>query len=481
LRNHKILLIEPPFYRLFKETYALVRYPLSLGFLAASIKASTDWDVMAYNADFAPASDPFEVKYFKGEGFARYRKLLSDALHPVWQEIRYVISAYKPAIVGISAKSPTFASALLVARIAKEIDPGTIVIAGGPHPSAVFSRVSYATSKNRHPLSPVNDCPDIDLFVAGEGEATIVELLQALERGAGPDKVSGIVYRKEGAFVATRPAKPVENLDVLPFPHQYAPHVLKDFETYPLSAFSNLFAVRGCPFNCLFCGSKNLWGRKVRFRSPEHVTAEISSLRSMGIHAVHFDDDTFGVTAQYLQSLCRAIKSSCPGLEWSCEIHVHLVNDVNISCMKEAGCSMIQLGIESGNNEILKETRKGFTVEEALAACATIRSRGIDLQTFFMAGFPQETERSINDTLKVIEDIECSKVIYSIFTPYPGTEAFDLCQDRGMIPEDYDPSFYSHQSPENCFCAGLSRERFRRISLRIEEIVVQKNAAGRKV
>ncbi|MCX5812312.1 MAG: radical SAM protein [Proteobacteria bacterium] len=480
MKNHKILLIEPPFYRLFKETYGLVRYPLSLGYLAASIKAGTDWDVMAYNADFTPASDSFEVTYFKSEGFTRYRRLLSDTSHPVWQGIRDVISGYAPAVVGISAKSSTFTSVLRVAGIAKAINPEVVIVVGGPHPSALFSKAfdpKWAKDNWAKGMEAGGEvfCRDIDIFVVGEGEETIVALLDALERHKSPGRIRGIVYGNGEELIATLPGRPVKNLDVLPLPYQYAPHVLKDYEIYPLSAFSNIFATRGCPYHCLFCGSRNIWGRGVRFRSPRNVVEEILYLRNIGINDIHFDDDTFGVTTPYLQTLCRTIKSSCPGLSWSCEIHVNLVNDKNISIMKEAGCFMIQLGIESGNNEILKEVRKGFTIEEALVACNIIRNHGINLQTFFMAGFPQETEASLKDTAKVIEEIECEKIIYSIFTPYPGTEAFELCQDKGMITPDYDPSLYCHQSPENCFCANISPERFSKLSSRIEEMVVQKN------
>ena len=473
--NRRILLIEPPFYRLFKETYALVRYPLSLGYLAASVKTKTDWDVMVYNADFAASSDLFEVTYFKSEGFLRYRRTLFDPTHRIWQEIRDIISDFAPTVVGISAKSSTFASVLRVAGIAKEINPGTIVVVGGPHPSAIFSKVSDRKGAENSLTSYRN----IDYFIVGEGEETIVELLQAFEKGVDPIDVCGTACREKNGFFMNPIRRPTEDLDALPFPHQYVSEVLKDYKIYPLSAFSNIFAVRGCPYQCFFCGSRNIWGKNVRFRSPKNIVEEILKLRSMGINDIHFDDDTFGATNQYLESLCKALKSSCPGIKWSCEIHVRLVNDKNISLMKEAGCNLIQLGIESGNNGILKEIRKGFTIEAALTACRLIKAHDMELETFFMVGFPQETEVSLNDTARVIESIECEKIIYSIFTPYPGTEAFELCKANGLIVADYDPYLYNHQSPENCFCINMSPERFKEMSFRIEEIVVQKNRAAR--
>ncbi len=465
LRMKKILLIEPLFYRLFKKTYALVKYPLSLAYLAAAIKTKTSWDVRVYNADFAPISDPFEVTYFKGKGFVHYLENLNNASANIWQEVRSVIAAYGPSVVGISAKSANFASAVRIAHIAKEICPETRVVVGGPHPTTAGDKIL--------------DCADIDMVVAGEGEQTLVELLHAFERGIEPDTVPGLIFRKGNRPVSTPTRKFIADLDSLSFPHRHAREVLQDYEAYPLSAFSSIFATRGCPFNCLFCGSKNIWGRKTRFRSPDHVGQEIIQLKEMGIDRVHFEDDTFGVTERYLRAICDTIKRVCPGIHWSCELHVRLASDENISHMKEAGCAMIQLGFESGNDEILKAIRKGFTVSDALTACRTIRNHGVHLQTFFMGGFPQETEDSLNDTLKVIEALTCDKVIYSIFTPYPGTEAFDLCHKMGSIPINYDPSLYNHQSPENCFCLHLSPEKFTLLSSRIEEIVVSKNRMGR--
>lgn len=465
LRMKRILLIEPPFYRLFKKTYALVKYPLSLAYLAAAVKSKTSWDVRVYNADFAPTSDPFEVTYFKGKGFAQYLENLRNTSGNIWREVQSVIAAYSPSVVGISAKSANFASAVQVARLVKEMFPETVVVVGGPHPTTVRDKIL--------------DCADIDIVVVGEGEQTLVELLEVLERSIEPDTVPGLIFRKGNQPVSTPARKFIADMDSLSFPHSHARELLHDYEAYPLSAFSSIFATRGCPFNCLFCGSKNIWGRKTRFRSPDHVGAEIIQLKEMGIDWVHFEDDTFGVTEQYLRAICDTIRRVCPGIHWSCELHVRLASDENISLMKASGCAMIQLGFESGNNEILKAIRKGFVVSDALNACRTIRNHGIRLQTFFMGGFPQETEDSLNDTRNVIEALTCDKVIYSIFTPYPGTEAFDLCRKMGLIPNNYDPSLYNHQSPENCFCLHLSPEKLFHISSRIEEIVVSKNQMGR--
>jgi len=463
--QHKILLIGPPFYRLFKETYSLHRYPLSLDYLAGTIKKETDWGIMAYNADFSPQFEAFKASYFAGAGFDNYLNNLKDLSGRVWAEIKSTILEYKPTVVGISAMSQSFASARIVAKLAKEVNEQIIVIVGGPHASMVKSEVL--------------NCPDIDIGVKGEGENTIVELLNAIEARREFDSIQGICYRKGKQIVENGPREFIKDLDSLCFPHESAPEVLKDHDQYPLTAFASIFAIRGCPHNCFFCGSREIWSRKVRFRSPENVIREIKSLQKMGLKAIHFDDDTFGVNKKYINDLCNALLTHCPGLKWSCELHVRLADEQTISLMKAAGCRSIQIGIESGNNEILRAMRKNITIEESLAACEAIRKHGIGLQAFFMVGFPQETEETLNDTVTAMKKVKCDHLVYSIFTPYPGTEAFGFCKEKGLIGDDYDVSLYYHKSPANCFCTNITLERFRMLASKVEEMVDRKNYIGR--
>lgn len=461
----KILLIEPPFYRLFKDTYSLVKYPLSLGYLAGMIKRETRWDVMAYNADFSAKTESIKVSHMAGRGFDNYLHNLKDPSKAIWKEVKTTIKDYGPSVIGISAKSQNFSSACMIAKLAKEIDDNIIIIVGGPHPSMV------------HP--DILKCRHIDLAVAGEGENTIVELLGVIGSGKGFEGIKGIIYRKDGKVLENPPREPISDLDTLCFPHETAKYVLRDYDKYPLSAFKSIFSARGCPYNCMFCGSRNVWGRKVRFRSVGNVVKEIKSLQDMGLKFVHFDDDTFGVSKAHITELCNSLIRDCLGLKWSCEIHVKLVDDKTISLMKKAGCYSIQLGVESGNNKILRDIRKGITIEEAIKASRIIKKRGIELAVFFIIGFPQETEETLNDTINAIKKIRCDTAIYSIFTPYPGTEMFEFCREKGIIKKDFDPSMYNHQSPANNFCMNISHKRFRALASKIEQVVDRKNSAAR--
>ena len=458
----KLLLIEPPYYRLYKDTYSLSVYPLALGYLAAVAQRDTDWDVAAYNADFSPRDEPLQVSRLTGAGYDNYLRLLRTPDDPFWRGVQERIREQAPDVVGISAKSQNFASACVVAELVKKINRDITVIMGGPHPTLVGPEAL--------------DCEHIDVAVRGEGEQTLLELLGEIQKERKLENVNGVVFRRNGDIVETAPRAYIQDLDALPFPNDSAPRALVDFDKYPPSAFGNIFALRGCPYNCFYCGSRNIWSRKVRFRSPENVLEEIRGVHQLGADVVTFQDDTFGVTKNYIRELCETIIEKMPDLKWQCEIHVKLVEPDTVELLKRAGCRMVFLGVESGNDNILKKIRKGYTIDEAHRAVDMIKKQGIDVYAFFMVGFPWETEDSLNDTIHAMRTIRSDVLVYSIFTPYPKTEAFEYCLEKGLVDERFDVSLYNHQSPANCFIEDMDPEKFRRAMERVEKMVDRKNS-----
>jgi anaerobic magnesium-protoporphyrin IX monomethyl ester cyclase len=454
--NRKILIIDPPFQRLYKPTYSSTIYPLALGYLASAVRDNTDWGVVTYNADFCKESETFQLTDLVS-GFDDYQSALNDMSHPVWQEIKEYIQKYRPNVVGVSTKTQNYIAACNIARISKLIDKNIITVLGGAHPSMVGEGAL--------------ECEAIDVAVIGEGEITLVELLNAIDSDCGFHEVYGIVYRMGVDVIKTQPRAFIENLDVLGYPYTYAATTLKDFHLYPKEAFKYVFAIRGCPYGCTFCGSKNIWSRKVRYRSPENVAYEIKLLYDQGINPVHFHDDTFGISREYIFNLCREIHKNCPKLFWSCEIHANLVDEEVISTMRRSGCYFIQMGVESGNNAILDKIKKKITVEKCERAADIIMREGIVLQLFFMVGFPDETFDSIEDTKKAMLRINPDQIIYSIFTPYPGTALFDQLKFTGVIGDSFDVSLYNHQSPNNHFSVAIPKDEFRRVASEIERIV----------
>jgi radical SAM superfamily enzyme YgiQ (UPF0313 family) len=450
----RLLLIEPPFRRLYHPEASLNKLPLSLGYLAGAVRSRRpDWEVRIYNADFAPQDVPLDYQYFAGPGYERFRRTLNDPGAPIWKEIENTIARFRPAVVGITTKSQNYLSACLIAKIVKSLDPDIPVVIGGPHPSLAGTEVLRE--------------PAIDMAAMGEGEETLVEILEAVQGRRSLSSITGLVYRDGGRAVANPPRPYLGDLDTLAFPITVAQTSLIDYEKYPPEAFKYIFGVRGCPYACTFCGSRYIWGRNVRFRSPQNIVAEMREIQKVGVNYIHFDDDTFGVRKSFIRDLCREIKDRGAGLSWSCEIHVRLVDDETIALMKSAGCRSILLGVESGNNEMLQRIGKNITIDDAFRAARIIKKHGIYLHAFFIVGFPQETQASLDDTIAAITSLPADVVVYSIFTPYFGTELFDWCKQQGIIPEDFNAALHNHQSPENYFCPNIPEDVFKR---RIREL-----------
>ena len=322
----RILLVEPPFYRLFHKRYSLERHPLALGYLSGTILRDTDWDVRVNNFDFVPNPQDIEVGYLAGVGYDSYKAHHIDLIKPIWDEIRDYLKKTNPPVLGITTKTQNWGATKIVASIAKELNPEIIVVVGGPHPC--------------HVGTDIFESIDIDIGVQGEGEITIVELLDALGNGERLDGVKGIMFRK-GDEIVVNPERPyVDDLDTLVFPHESAPQVLENYDQYPPSMFKSIFWTRGCPYDCLFCGSREIWTRKVRWRSIDNVMEEIRLLRARGVQSIDFADDTFGGNKKKIHELCQALIERFPGINWSTEIHIKLVDDETMNWMKKAGSHM---------------------------------------------------------------------------------------------------------------------------------------------
>ena len=459
--NKKIMLMEPPFYRLYHDQFCLVKYPLALGYLSSSIIKNTDWSVQTYNSDFNIDKKYFvtESDYLTGKGFERYLSFLKDSSLPIWNEIKNSIKEYNPRVLGITLKSQNFTSATIVAKLAKEINPAIKVVIGGAH----------ATMNGRS----VFEYKNIDVSCVGEGEITIVELLRAYENETSLSSVNGIIYRNENnEIIQTSPRAYIEDLDSLEFPLTNAPKIFKDFDKYPKEAFSYIFGSRGCPYACTFCESKSMWTRKVRYRSPENIISEIKQMYEFGIRRVNFDDDTFGVSKKNIKKINKLMHDEIPDVTYTCETVVQLAKDEEVvKDMRYGGCTSTFVGIESGNNQMLKKIKKTQTTDQSIEAISNLKKHGIEAHAFIMVGFPEETEETFQETLDFIPKLAPDNVIFSIFTPYPGSELFYQCKDMGIIENEFDVSLYNHQSPLNCFTKYIPKKRFFELRLKAVKFI----------
>jgi len=392
----KVLLISPPWYRIFGgSSFAS---PLGLCYIAAVLEEH-GYDVVIYNADFKNNLELISDREITAR-YDEYLRILKNINHPLWKEIQRVISYQSPDIVGISVTTAKYGSALNISHLVKIFDPKIPVVWGGVHPTILPEE----TIKNK----------DVDIVVRGEGEYTFLDLIENIDN---LNDVLGITY-KENDKIIHNPNRPlIQNLDELPFP---ARHLLLEKENYPPEAFGNIFASRGCPYNCIFCASHKVWTRKVRYRSPENVVDEIKYIqKTFKTHHFRFEDDSFTINKKWVYEICNLLIKEKLNIQWTTETRADIVTDDLIKKMKLAGCKNITIGVESGNEKILKKIKKGITIEQIKNANKILKQNGVGLSAFFMIGFPWETKREINNTISLMKELDPSIAVFSVATPYP--------------------------------------------------------------
>ncbi|MGD9503301.1 MAG: radical SAM protein [Syntrophobacteraceae bacterium] len=306
---------------------------------------------------------------------------------------------------------------------------GDPVIVGGVHPTLNAEETLGAE--------------DIDAVCIGEGEGPIVELLDAMERG---EDVSGVrnVWIKQNGVTHRNGLRPViENLDALPFPDRgIFDYANLDCEQRGIAVF---MASRGCPYDCSYCCNHALkkvvrqGGAKtyVRFRSPENVIQEIKeTVAAYGfIKSIHFDDDILPIRKKWFRAFSDLYAREV-GLPFECNIRPNLIDEEIIGLLKDAGCTSLRIGVESGDSYIRNEIlNRSLSEETMLRAAELCRTAGMKLYTFNMVGLPREDARARLDTLKFNARMQSDEQQVSIFFPYEGTALYDLCVSDGLMRE----------------------------------------------
>jgi len=335
-----------------------------------------------------------------------------------------------PGVFGLSCLTLTLDKCVKIAEGIKKKTPQKPIIIGGHHASIDPSGVMK------------NKC--FDLLTFGESEETILEIMRGFkkEKNLLRDKkklngIKGIVFRSKGKIVRTRPRKPIENLDKLPWP---ARHLLPMQKYLPLAnqykrkPATNIVAIRGCPYNCTYCSSHSMFGRKIRFRSPENVVAEIRHLtEKYGIKEISFWDDTLTINKQWLKRLCDLIVREKIGITWSCYGRVNTVDLELLKKMKKAGCWNIFYGLESGNQDLLNLIKKGTTLEQIRQAIKWTKKAGIETRGSFMLALPNETPEKARKTIDLAIELDLDYAQFCITTPFPGTELFETARKFGSL------------------------------------------------
>jgi radical SAM superfamily enzyme YgiQ (UPF0313 family) len=246
-------------------------------------------------------------------------------------------------------------------------------------------------------------------------------------------RVKGLVWRRNGEVILN-PARPfIADLDDLPLPrHDLLP--LQDYRA-PLVGGPYTFVVssRGCPGGCRFCIKHVSYGRSVRYRSPDHVLAELEQLAALGVRKVHMYTDLFTLNREHVMGICEGIQARGLDLRWTCNSRVDFVDPELLQQMHAAGCWMISWGIESGEPRMLRRMNKGITTEQVEQALRWSKQAGIMNWGYFIIGMPGETEESIRTTIDFAKRLPLDLVLFHIAAPHPGTPFFQEVVENGWF------------------------------------------------
>ncbi|MCP4666896.1 MAG: radical SAM protein, partial [Deltaproteobacteria bacterium] len=345
------------------------------------------------------------------------------------QAIRDYLLAKRPAFVGLSCTTSSFFDGLRISRLAKSTLSDIQVVFGGPHVSALKGRI-------------LEDFPVIDLVVAGEGEETLAELME--RGGKGVETVKGLVYREAGGEIAfTGYRAGGMDLDSLPFPAYEAlagyPEAYKlPIFSYPRAPNASCISSRGCPYSCAYC-DRSVFRRTFRYNSAEYLYEHLAYLRErFKIRHINFYDDQFTFNRERIEHFTRFMTDRPLGMSFNCAVRAEHIDADLLRQMKEAGCWMISLGIETGDETLLARHRRNADLDLIKEKIHVIKQAGLRTKGLFMMGLPGETEASIRKTRSYAFSLPLDDLNMSKFTPFPGSPLYDIIHELGEFQEDWE-------------------------------------------
>ncbi|HLK31633.1 MAG TPA: hopanoid biosynthesis associated radical SAM protein HpnJ [Terriglobales bacterium] len=315
--------------------------------------------------------------------------------------------------------TPGFPGDIRLAEAIKQANPHIKICFVGPHVSVL-------------PERSLRDCHAIDFLARKEFDYAVVEFAQ----GKPLQEILGVSYRKNGSVVHNPDRPQIADLDALPDVTDVYKRDL-DVRRYNvpflLHPFVSLYTTRGCPAQCTFClWPQTLSGHPWRKRSADRVAAEMAKAKEYWpwVKEFFFDDDTFNLQKARTIELCAKLKPL--GLTWSCTSRV-TTDYETLKAMREAGCRLLIVGYESGDPQILKNIKKGATVERARQFTKDCRKLGLVIHGDFILGLPGENRETVRRTIDFAKELDVETIQVSVAHAYPGTELFDFAVKNGFM------------------------------------------------
>lgn len=337
------------------------------------------------------------------------------------QQISCEVENFKPDLIGISSLSTESLPTHELVGICKQVLPNTPVVIGGPYASAEWQYVLEDTQ--------------VDYSIVGEGEKNFLEFLKYMGDGRNPEGLDGVASRDDsGKAMLSASRTFITNLDEIPFPA----YELINIEEYSCKAnshlpafdvnkrFTQMFTSRGCPYLCSFC--HNIFGKKIRYRSISNVMQEMDWLvNKYGIEEIHFEDDSFNMDLEHAKNICSEIIKKNYKLRFAFPngIRADHVDEELVDLFCRMGVYSVGYGIESASKAIRKRIKKALNLDKLNKAISLTARRGIVVSGFLMVGFPNETEKEIEETILFACKSKLHIAIFSRVIPFPGTELYN--------------------------------------------------------
>ncbi len=391
---------------------------------------------------FPPLGLGYIVAYLRSHGISAE---LVDCTFMKQEEALEKVRRTSPRIIGIQAMFSMKDKALEFAKLLRK--DCELLVAGGP----------LATS------NPEEFIQSFDVVAIGEGEQTMLEIVQAVESHSNFGDVKGITFRDKEKVIVTPPRDFIEDLDAIPFPAReqfnnkgYMKHYSSNFG-YTTTA---LITSRGCPFECDFC-SRPIFGNTFRSRSANNIAQEVEEVERLGYERVWFADDCFTLNRVRLIEICDELIHRKIKIGWECLSRVDTVDSDIARKMKEAGCVRVFFGIESGNDTILKIMKKQATVKQARKAVNIFKQSGIQVGAFFILGYPGETEETILDSVNFASSLPLDYLSFTFPYPIPGTPLFERVRKTMISGEWQEPKKFSLIKHKLLFDSPFSETKLR--------------------
>jgi radical SAM superfamily enzyme YgiQ (UPF0313 family) len=282
-----------------------------------------------------------------------------------------------------------------------------------------------------------------DYVILGEGEKSFIDLLDYLRKGKNIKNLDGVAFKRKNKIVI-KSQKFITNIDEIPFPawHLFPP--LKKYKAYcrkrpniPISTS------RGCPHLCIYC-NKSVFGYKFRPRSPENVVKEIEFLiNEYDAKELGIQDDAFTLDSRRVFKICDLIIEKNLDIQWKCDngVRVETLSDELLKKMREAGCYMVAIGAETGNQSVSNKIGRNQDLKTVRKIAKMIKENGMVLKMFFQVGFPFDTPNTMKQTIRFAEELNPDIAQFAISTPLPGTKMFELIENEGKFLYDIWSSF----------------------------------------